>query len=511
MDTTTALLFLVAFFICVIMTKTIGKRRSKASGAQLPGPKPLPIIGNALAVNFQSLHLSLFDMVKTYGALFQIKLFAQTVVVLNDVELVKKAFSSSTSGHNFNDRPDTFAGKYVFFDCSDIAFANMNRKTMLKRKMFHRALMFYGNGVEHFEETVNKELCRLMKELERTRQEDFDMRDIIKKSVANTTSTLMTGKSADTDDLERLWQLNDNINQLASGLGFVLDFVPIVRILPGMFGNMFREAIAARDLFLNKFYFSVKNAANEADGGKQDEQGMVINLIRLQHEINKHAKSQIITESDMKGIVLDIGVASTDTTASTLINAFAFLLTHPNVAQKIRNEVDDVVGSSRLSRFSDREAMPYTMATVFEVLRYTSGASPFSLPHQAFDDQNFEGYFIEKQSVILSNHWFIHHDPKVWENPWVFEPERFLDSDGLLFPPDHPTRRNLLAFSTGQRECPGANFGKSSVFLYLAAILQSFDIIPASDGKVPNTDPRDYLPGAFLKVKPHCCRAIPRM
>ena len=152
----------------------------------------------------------------------------------------------------------------------------------------------------------------------------------------------------------------------------------------------------------------------------------------------------------------------------------------------------------------------HTPCSVLEVLRYTSGATPFSLPYQALDDQNFEGWFIEKQSVILSNHWFIHHDPNVWENPWVFEPERFLDSNGLLFP-DHPTRRNLLAFSTGQRECPGANFGKSSVFLYLTAILQSFDIIPASDGKLPNTDPRDYLPGVFLKVKPHCCRAIPIM
>ena len=94
----------------------------------------------------------------------------------------------------------------------------------------------------------------------------------------------------------------------------------------------------------------------------------------------------------------------------------------------------------------------------------------------------------------------------------MFDPECFFfNSEGLLFPPDHPTRRNLLEFSTGHRECPGENFGKSRVFLYLAMILQSFGIIPASDGKLPNTDPRDYFPGAILKVKPHCCRAISRM
>ena len=511
MDITTALLFVVTLFICVIISKTIGKGRGKASGAQLPGPKPLPIIGNALDVDFESLHLSLFGMVKTYGALFQIKLFGQTAVVINDVELVKKAFSSSTYGDNFNDRPDTFFGKYVCFDSSDITFANMNKKTVVKRKMFHRALKFYGDGVEHFEETANEELDRLMKDMRNTCQQDFDMSDIIKKSFANTTSTLMTGKPADKDDPERLWKLIDITNQLVGGLGFVFDFLPIVRLLPGTFGNMYREAVVARDLFLDKYYSAVRDSSKITYDREQYESGMVKSLIRLEDEINKHAKTEIITESDMKGIVLDVVIASTDSTASILINALALLLTHPKVAMKIQNEVDDVVGSSRMPRFSDREAMPYTMATVFEILRYTSCAAPLSIPHKAFDDKNFEGYFIERNSIILPNHWFIHHDPQLWENPWVFEPERFLDSDGLLLPPEHSTRRNLLAFSTGHRECPGENFGKSRVFLYMAAIFQSFDIIPASDGKLPNTDPRDYLPGAVLKVKPHCCRAIPRM
>ena len=71
MDITTALLFVVTLFICVIISKTIGKGRGKASGAQLPGPKPLPIIGNALDVDFESLHLSLFGMVKTYVLFFR--------------------------------------------------------------------------------------------------------------------------------------------------------------------------------------------------------------------------------------------------------------------------------------------------------------------------------------------------------------------------------------------------------------------------------------------------------
>ena len=45
----------------------------------------------------------------------------------------------------------------------------------------------------------------------------------------------------------------------------------------------------------------------------------------------------------------------------------------------------------------------------------------------------------------------------------------------------------------------------------LATLLQSFDIVPASDGQLPDTDPRSYNPGIGLRVKNHLCRAVARM
>ena len=58
-----------------------------------------------------------------------------------------------------------------------------------------------------------------------------------------------------------------------------------------------------------------------------------------------------------------------------------------------------------------------------------------------------------------------------------------------------------MAFSTGHRECPAGIFGRSRVFLYLVTVLQSFDILSASDGQLPDTDPRSYTPGIDLRVK----------
>ena len=512
MEIILVLLILVIVFICVIIPKTLWRNRDKALGAQLPGPKSLPVIGNVLDLNFQSLHLSVFHMVKTYGAIFQIKFFGRTAVIINDVELVRKAFSSPKYGDNFNDRPDAFFGKYIAFDCNDIGFAKINKKTKIKRKMFHRALQFYGDGIKHFEETAAVELERIIEELRRTGQHDFDLGDILRVSFAKTTITLMTGELANTDDTEAVLKFNDIGNHFLSSMSFVYEILPIVRLLPGRFGKMFREAVAARDRFLDKFYNTIRGCVNDTGERGDEVPGFVKRLIRFQDEINKRADTDIITETDLKGIIVDIVFAATDTTTNVLCITFALLITHPNVAKKIQNEIERVVGSARMPRSSDRDDMPYTMATIFEVFRYTTAVAPLIPPHRALEDQNFEGYFIEKHSIILTNRWYINHDPQLWENPWVFDPERFLDSDGLLLSSEHPTRRNLLAFSVGHRSCPGETFGKSRVFLYLTSILQSFSIIPASDEELPKTDPRDYQPdGIVLKVKKYLCRAIPRM
>ena len=115
---------------------------------------------------------------------------------------------------------------------------------------------------------------------------------MIKKFFANTTSTLIPGKPADTDDSERLWKLIDITHQLIGGLGFVFDFLPIVRLLPGTFGNMFREVIAARDLYLDKYYSAVRYSTKRTGGGEQGREGMAKNLISLQDEINNNAKNR---------------------------------------------------------------------------------------------------------------------------------------------------------------------------------------------------------------------------
>ena len=427
---------------------------------------------------------------------------------MSDTDIVRKAYGSGEYGDIFNDHPDLFLGKYVFFNSSDIIFASSNKKTMTMRKMFHRALGFYGDGIEHFNQMNEDELIQVIENLKLTKKCDFDLHALITKSMANTLVRLLNGTCPTHHDCEAILEFAETGGSFISSMGFFFDFIPIIRFLPGFFRNKYRRIIASRDHMLDKFYFSVRETVDNTSG---EEIGFVAKLIQQQLEINQRAGTEYISENNMMGMILDIIGASQETTSTVLANTFAIMLTHPHVAKTIREEIDEHVGSSRLPNESDKRNMHYTMATIYEVLRYTSPAA-LGVPHRASKDKNFEGYFVAKGTLLIYNNWYIHHDQNLWHEPWVFKPERLLDDEGKLLPHDSKERRNILTFSTGQRDCLGKNFGMSRVFHYLTAVLQSFDIEPASDGQLPVTDPRNCdLWGSSVQVKPHLCRVIPRV
>ncbi|XP_012942000.2 cytochrome P450 76A1 [Aplysia californica] len=107
---------------------------------------------------------------------------------------------------------------------------------------------------------------------------------------------------------------------------------------------------------------------------------------------------------------------------------------------------------------------------------------------------------------FLANSWLFHHDPKIWDDPWKFKPERFLDESGVILPANHPVRKKILPFGHGIRMCPGEAFARSRVFLFVVSILQKFDLFPPENEPLPSCDPRDNLKGVIRQAPPFKCR-----
>ena len=103
---------------------------------------------------------------------------------------------------------------------------------------------------------------------------------------------------------------------------------------------------------------------------------------------------------------------------------------------------------------------------------------PFAVPHKSVQACKLDKYTIPKDTEVWVNLWALHHDEKLWDEPFTFKPERFLDADGKLVPADHPNRKNTMPFSAGYRVCVGEVLAMSRMFLLVARILQNFTVLP---------------------------------
>ncbi|KAF5313818.1 hypothetical protein D9619_013039 [Psilocybe cf. subviscida] len=152
---------------------------------------------------------------------------------------------------------------------------------------------------------------------------------------------------------------------------------------------------------------------------------------------------------------------------------------HPEIQQKAHEELDAVIGSQRLSEFSDRPSLPYVNALVKETMRWQL-VGPLGIPHMATDDDVYQGYFIPKGTIILGNAWAILHDEKVFEDPEEYRPERYLKDGQLNLGVRQP---EISAFGFGRRICPGRFMSDNTLFSIVSSTLHAFNITPSLDEK----------------------------
>lgn len=160
---------------------------------------------------------------------------------------------------------------------------------------------------------------------------------------------------------------------------------------------------------------------------------------------------------------------------------------------RLQQEVDSVVGRSRLPSIVDQSELPYVMAFIYEVMRFTSFV-PLTIPHSTVNDTSIMGYTIPKDTVVFVNQWSINHDLAMWSHPETFDPERFLCPEGGL---NKDLTSSVLIFSLGKRRCIGEELSKLQLFLFTSLLAHQCNIT-AHPTRTPTLD---YNYG--LTLKPH--------
>ncbi|XP_062996486.1 cytochrome P450 2A13-like isoform X5 [Elgaria multicarinata webbii] len=293
-----------------------------------------------------------------------------------------------------------------------IAFANGERWKQLRRFTLS-TLRNFGMGKRSIEERIQEEAQFLVEEFRKTHGSAFDPTFILSRSVSNVICSTVFGQRFDYEDKDFL-SLLTKINE-----NFVL-----------MSATWGQES---------------KNPLSEF-----------------------HLKTMIMT-------VLNLFIAGTETVSSTLRFGFLILMKYPEVQAKVAQEIDDVIGRSRVPKVEDRTQMPYTDAVIHEIQRF-GDVIPMNLPHAVTRTMQFRGYTLPKGIDVLPLLTSVLRDPDCFSDPENFNPGHFLDEKGHFKKSDA-----FIPFSTGRRICAGEGLARMELFLYLTSILQHFALTSPVD------------------------------
>ncbi|THU98700.1 cytochrome P450 [Dendrothele bispora CBS 962.96] len=201
-----------------------------------------------------------------------------------------------------------------------------------------------------------------------------------------------------------------------------------------------------------------------------------------------------------------------DTSSAALAWFMHAMLLNPEVQRKAHEELDTVVGRSRMPMFSDYDQLPYIRGIVNETLRLRP-ISPLGVPHRSTEDDWYEGYYIPKGTAVIANILSIHHDPEIYgPDATEFKPERHI-VNGRPAPAMADGNGRDVAFGFGRRICVGRYVANYELFIDIACILWACHILPVKDsnGKpvLPvNDDEVNY--GLVVRPVPFDCVTVPR-
>ena len=143
----------------------------------------------------------------------------------------------------------------------------------------------------------------------------------------------------------------------------------------------------------------------------------------------KSGSNEHLTKEDLVITIVDMFVAGTETSSTTLKWILLYLVLYQDVQDKCRREIHDAIGQESRFELSRLSELPYTTATVFEIQR-VARVAPMSLFHATTAPTTVGPFKFPKGSAFVVNLSFISHNPEVIRNPHVFDPDRWIGSDG---------------------------------------------------------------------------------
>ena len=247
--------------------------------------------------------------------------------------------------------------------------------------------------------------------------------------------------------------------------------------LPAWFPTMGRRRFQSAVRTLEQFIFRVVEQRRRT----QTDNGDLVSLLLWARD---EETGQSMSDRQIRDELMTMLQAGHDTVSDAISWTWYLMAKHPDVRQRVEQEVDSTLGG-RPARFQDLAELAYTDRVIQESMRLYPPAWVFARTPVA--DDVIDGYHIPAKSLVVISPYVTHRLPELWENPETFDPDRFL--------PERSEGRPRFAyypFSAGPRQCVGAGLAMLEAQMIISMTAQRYQL-SAAPGLTPGLKPRISL------------------
>jgi cytochrome P450/nitrite reductase/ring-hydroxylating ferredoxin subunit len=426
----------------------------------LPGPKPLPLIGNLHQLNPTKAHLILEEWAARYGSIYQFWMGPRRIVATTDPASIDDVLRA---------RPETFRRpENMDRIISELGVKGVfNAEGEAWRPQRKLSVAAFAQRNLHRLSPIQKVAGRLKTRWDRSASagETLDVVEELKRFAVDVTMLIVFGHDVNTVEQ------GDDVIQ--GELGVILPAINrrLFALIP-----TWRYVQTRSDRRLNRAFVNVRAWL----GGLLAEA-----RIRLKTELERTQKPSnfveaMVTASDENGKpfsddvimsnLLTMLVAGEDTIAFTVAWAIHHLCDNPRWASEIRREADEILGASIVAGSHDVASRLVCAGAVASETMRLRPVVPISF-HDANVDTSLDQYFVPKRTTVAPLLRPAAVDPANFFDPSAFRPERWLE--------DSIRPHNVSAympFGTGPRMCPGRSLALLEMKTLLSMLYKNFDV-----------------------------------
>ena len=274
----------------------------------------------------------------------------------------------------------------------------------------------------------------------------------------------------------------------------MVDYLPVLDYLPDFLSGW---RIKARALYSEMSALFVQEL--QAGRERVARDGSLTTFIKHLDEAPEKDQTDEVQKAFIAG---DLYAAGAETTAGVMVVFVMAMALHPQYQTRAWEELDRVVGPTRLPTFDDWDRLPYVRAIISELHRWRP-VGPIGFPRRVIQDDEYEGHLIPKGAMIIYNTWAINRNADFYPDPEAFHPDRFLADP----PPPQP-----YPFASGRRVCPGRDVASRSLFIVIASLLATMRVERALDaaGNEVAIDPWGFVDSGVSYPLPFEAQLRPR-